>query len=87
MTTTAELTATLATALGLPRRLAEETARHLREDRMLSAPESLVSTEHAVTLLLGLMAAPTTADAPDCAGGGSGAVRERKSGSPEAAIS
>lgn len=66
MNTIADLTETLANALGLPRRLVEETARHLREAKMLPAGQNAQATvEHAVTLLLGLMAAPEPADAPD----------------------
>lgn len=65
MTTTDKLTATLAEALGLPDRLVNETARHLREAKMLPAGE--VTVEDAVTLLLGLMAAPDPESAPDCA--------------------
>ena len=67
MTTSADLCAMLGNALGLPRRLAEETAGHLRAANMLPDGEDEAHIEHAVTLLLGLMAAPTPADAPDSA--------------------
>ena len=67
MRTTNDLCETLANALGLPRRLVDETARHLREAGMLPDGDAPASAEHAATLLLGLMAAPTSVDAPDCA--------------------
>ena len=60
-----DLTVTLADALGLPRRLVDETARHLREANMLADGGALATVEHAVVLLLGLMAAPEPKDAPD----------------------
>ena len=67
MPTTTDLTATLANALGLPRLTVNETARHLREAEMLPEGKERASVEHAVTLLLALMAAPDPKDAPDCA--------------------
>ena len=68
MNTIADLTATLANALGLPRRLVDETAEHLQEAGMLpSDPAAATTPEHAVVLLLGLMAAPEPKDAPNCA--------------------
>lgn len=66
MATTDDLTTTLADALGLPRKLADDTACHLREAEMLEEADAPVNAEHAVALLIGLMAAPTPADAPDC---------------------
>ena len=67
MNTTADLTATLAQALGLLARLVEETAKHLREAGMLpDDPGAEATPEHAVTLLLGLMVAPEPKDAGDC---------------------
>ncbi len=68
MPNTDALTATLTEALGLPARLVGETACHLREAGMLSDDPGVEATpDHAVVLLLGLMAAPEPKDAPDCA--------------------
>ena len=68
MNTIADLTATLTNALGLPRRLVDETAEHLREAGMLPGDAAVATTpEHAVVLLLGLMAAPEPKDAPNVA--------------------
>ena len=58
------LAATLASALGLPRQLVDDTARHLRVAGMLPDADAPTTVENAVTLLLGLMAVPTPADAP-----------------------
>ena len=65
MPTIDNLTDTLRGALGLPRRLVDETARYLREAGMLAAGGAPATVEHAVVLLLGLMAAPDPKDAPD----------------------
>ncbi len=65
MTTTSDLTATLAEALGLPRRHVDDTARYLREAGMLADGGAPATVEHAVVLLLGLMAAAEPVDAPD----------------------
>ena len=68
MNTITDLTATLANALGLPRRLVDETARYLREAKMLpEGADAQATVEHAIVLLLGLMAAPDPEDAPNCA--------------------
>ena len=67
MPTIDNLTDTLRSTLGLPRRLVTETARHLREAGMLAAGGAPATVEHAVVLLLGLMVAPEPKDAPDCA--------------------
>ncbi len=62
-----DLTATLTEALGLPLRLVNETAKHLREGGiLLDDPGADAAPEQAVTLLLGLMVAPEPKDAPDC---------------------
>ncbi len=62
---TDDLTATLAGALGLPRKLVDDTAHHLRKAGMLPDDAAPATAEHATTLLLGVMAAPTPKDAPD----------------------
>ncbi len=69
--TTTGLVTTLADALGVPRRIVESTARHLREAGLLptgkgstAAPASI---EHAVALLIGLMLAPGSKAAGDMA--------------------
>lgn len=61
-----DLIETLAGALGLPRRLVEETARYLREAKLLPDDENKQATAgHAGVLLLALMAAPVPRDAPN----------------------
>ena len=65
MPTIDNLTDTLRGALGLPRRLVDETARHLCEAGMLADGGTSATVEHAVALLLGLMTAAEPADAPD----------------------
>ena len=66
MTTTIDdLAATLASALGLSRKLVEDTARHLREASMLAKADAPATAEHATTLLLALMAAPNPKNAPE----------------------
>ena len=68
MATINDLKSTLSAALGLFRRLVDETARHLQDAEMLpDDPGASATPEAAVTLLLGLMTAPTPKDAPDCA--------------------
>ena len=66
MQTITDLVATLAGALGVPRRLVEETARYLREAEMLPEGKEQAAVEHAVTLLLALMAVHDPEDAPSC---------------------
>ena len=61
-TTTDDLAATLADALGLPRKLVEDTARHLRQAGMLAKAGAPATAEHAAALLLGVMRAPK----PEC---------------------
>ncbi len=48
MTTINDLMAALANALGLPRRLVDATARHLREAGMLAEGVAPATVEHAV---------------------------------------
>lgn len=67
MPTTNALIKTYAQTLGQPRRLVDETARHLHEAGMLAKGDAPATAEGAMVLLLGLMAAPTPEDAPDCA--------------------
>ncbi len=65
MANISDLIETLASALGLPHRLVEETAHHLREAKMLPDGEDAQATvEHAGVLLLALMAAPVPKAAP-----------------------
>ena len=78
MTTITNLTATLAEALGLPRRLVDDTARYLREAEMLADGGAPATVEHAVVLLLGLMAAPDPKDAPDAVHAAHSAILLRK---------
>ena len=52
-----DLTTTLANALGLPRRMVEDTARRLRETDMLPDDDAPAASEHCAALLLGVMAA------------------------------
>ncbi len=66
MATVSDLIQTLANALGLPRRLVEETAGHLCEAKMLPDGEDAQATvEHAGALLLASMAAPFPKAAPN----------------------
>ena len=63
--TTDDLTATLASALGLPHPLVKDTASHLREASMLAEADAPATAEHATTLLLALMAAPNPKNATE----------------------
>ncbi len=65
MATIDDLTATLADALGLPRKMADGTARALREAGMLPDSGAQASIEHAAVLLIALMAPQSSRSAPD----------------------
>lgn len=67
MVTIANLKSTLGDALGLPHRAVDETVRALRAANMLPIGSVQATIEHAVVLLLALMAAPDPKAAPDCA--------------------
>lgn len=66
MNTTTDLCKILAASLGLDPEIVLDHARHLHEAGMLADGGAPATVEHAVTLLIALMAAPNPEDAPDC---------------------
>ena len=62
-----DLTTTLANALGLPRKLVNEIAGHLREAGLLPNDDAPAGPEHCAALLLGIMDAPSPERCPEMA--------------------